>query len=427
MATPARVRLSAPAWVNIPTKGECINSAVISGNGSVVVAGTFCHDYGASTPKQVPPPCSETGTFGTFFYDAAGLEFFHDQFTGWQGVVSVAISRDGSTGASCGWLKTNPDTGFVFAYTVSGAQTSRSLSHYIVGAQGRGNMVALSADGSTLVSGADQLYVFSRSGQGWTGPVIISFPAGDTDDYVTAIGLSGDGTRVVAITANGYVMLASYSGGAWSKAASWKITSGELHAIAISVDGSGFVAGATTSTSGVSGRSDSGTVFYFDTQTFSTSSNPAPGWSLVLAGCNSCRTVALSDDASYFSAAGGAPTELDPPSAGGFVVLGQCANQGSMLWSKPLMRSPNSTSLDSQALFVTVSDGFPDPSPQQPRSPGHFYVFDRNGKDRGIAETNMMNWPMQISADASAVVGGSDDGRVFYWARKTEEGGPLIG
>jgi hypothetical protein len=39
----------------------------------------------------------------------------------------------------------------------------------------------------------------------------------------------------------------------------------------------------------------------------------------------------------------------------------------------------------------------------------------------------MMNWPMQISADASAVVGGSDDGRVFYWARKTEEGGPLIG
>jgi hypothetical protein len=66
MATPARVPLSAPAWVNIPTKGECINSAVISGNGSVVVAGTFCHDYGASTPKQVPPPCSETGTFGTF-------------------------------------------------------------------------------------------------------------------------------------------------------------------------------------------------------------------------------------------------------------------------------------------------------------------------------------------------------------------------
>jgi WD40 repeat protein len=340
----------------------------------------------------------------------------------------VVISRDGSTAASCGWYKkTTQDTGFVFAYGVNGAQTSRTLAYFITGSQARGNMVALSADGSVLAAGADQLYVFNRNGQAWTGPVIIAYPNGDTGDYVTAVGISGDGTRVVALTANGYVMLTSHSGGAWSKAASWKIANGELHAIAISLDGSAFVAGATTSAAGATGKSnDAGTVLYFNTQTFSTSSNPAPGWSQTLAGCNSCRAVALSDDASYFSAAGGAPTELDPPSAGGFVMLGQTANQGSILWGKPLMRSPNSTSLDSQALFVTVSDGFPDPSPQKPLSPGHFYVFDRHGEQRGIATTNMMNWPMQISADASAVVGGSDNGRVFYWKRKTESG-PLIG
>ncbi len=425
MATPASVpSVKPPTWVRIPVKDECINSAAISGDGSIAIAGTYCHLYNQSSPGAGKALCSESATFGTFLYDAQGNEVYADPFAGWQGVVSVAVSRDGSTAASCGWYQTSPDTGFIYGYNVAGSQTTRTLKQYITSSNGRGNMVALSNNGSVLAVGADDLYIFTRNSTGWNAPVVMSCPDPNSADYVTAVGISGDGTQVVATTAKGYIMLASYVNSKWGTPASWQLTNGELHGIAISNDGTTFAAAATTS--GAAKTDDAGTVFYFDTQTFSTSSKPAPAWSIALPNCNSCRAVALSDDGSYFSAAGGAPAGLDPPSAGGFVVLGQTANQGTIVWSKPLLRSPNSTSLDSQARFVTVSDGFPDPSPQQPYSPGHFYVFNQKGESRGIVTTNMMNWPMQISADASAVVGGSDDSRVFYWKRGAGENEAVV-
>ncbi|MCA1626555.1 MAG: hypothetical protein LC742_01120 [Acidobacteria bacterium] len=49
-------------------------------------------------------------------------------------------------------------------------------------------------------------------------------------------------------------------------------------------------------------------------------------------------------------------------------------------------------------------------------TPGHFYLFDRaSGKQLWAFETDNMSWAMQLSADASGIVAGSDNGNVYYF------------
>jgi hypothetical protein len=78
------------------------------------------------------------------------------------------------------------------------------------------------------------------------------------------------------------------------------------------------------------------------------------------------------------------------------------------LWSQPTKRNPNSTSIDSAGSYVTVADGYPD------QAPGDYYLFKSDGTLAGSFATSNMSWPMQISADASAIAAGSDDSNVYY-------------
>ena len=74
-------------------------------------------------------------------------------------------------------------------------------------------------------------------------------------------------------------------------------------------------------------------------------------------------------------------------------------------------------SLDRAGAFVTATDGKPANTHKVDESAGHFYLFDNSaGSLLWSQKTKTMNWPMAISADGRAIVGGSDDGRLFYWA-----------
>jgi hypothetical protein len=79
------------------------------------------------------------------------------------------------------------------------------------------------------------------------------------------------------------------------------------------------------------------------------------------------------------------------------------------LWAQPTKRNPNSTSIDSAGGYVTAADGYPD------QTPGDFYLFAASGSLVGSYPTSNMSWPMQISADASAMAAGSDDSSVYYF------------
>jgi hypothetical protein len=71
---------------------------------------------------------------------------------------------------------------------------------------------------------------------------------------------------------------------------------------------------------------------------------------------------------------------------------------------------PNSTSIDSSGTRITAADGWPN------HKPGTFYLFDGSGNSLGThLVKDEMNWPMQISADGSGIVGGSDNNTLFFF------------
>jgi hypothetical protein len=65
-------------------------------------------------------------------------------------------------------------------------------------------MVAFSSDGSYLVAGSDETYLFSRSGSTWGAPQKLPCAVGDS---VIAVAMSTDGQWIVAGTFKGSVIL----------------------------------------------------------------------------------------------------------------------------------------------------------------------------------------------------------------------------
>ncbi len=369
-----------PIWQDSPitSPAEYINSVAISQDGSVVVAGTYYFPYGGGA-KHSPADAPQI-TVGTFAWNAQGKQLWQDEFQATEGVYWVAVSRDGQWAAAAG--RSTQTQGFVFIYNVaSGARVS---SYYT---STRVNMVAFSSDGSYLVAGADNTYLFTRSGSTWGSPQILQSAAGDS---VIAVGISANGQWIVAGTYMGSVVLVQNTGGNFGAPVAWQAT-GSIHWAAMSADGSTFAAAPSGSS-----------VYCFSAASFPSTRQPA--WSAPLTGCKSCRTVGLSDDGSLVSAGGNVGT------AGKIFLFSNQGASGKQLWVQPTQRNPNSTSLDSAGNYVTAADGYPD------QTPGNFYLFDASGNGLGSYQTNNMSWPMQISADGTAIAAGSDDSNVYYFA-----------
>jgi hypothetical protein len=177
----------------------------ISGDGNVVVAGTFCHLY---QPIPDPPPCLQDAQFGTYIWDAQGNALVADIASTYQGVYWVAASRDGSTAASGGWYSKSPFQGFVAAYDVASQQ--RTLLDTSL--PGRTNMVALSQNGVYLVAANESLYLYmQRDRYSWGAPQILPPPA--PGDYYVAAAISSDGSWIAASTARHTILLVRNSFG----------------------------------------------------------------------------------------------------------------------------------------------------------------------------------------------------------------------
>jgi WD40 repeat protein len=370
-----------PIWQDSPitTPAEYINSVAISQDGGVVVAGTYYFPYGGGGAKHSPADSPQI-TVGTFAWNAQGKQLWQDEFQASEGVYWAAVSRDGKWAAVGG--RSTPSQGFVYIYDVaSGKQVS---SYY---APTRVNMVVFSSDGSYLVAGADKTYLFTRTGSAWGPPQILP---GAAKDNVVAVGISANGEWIVAGTYLGFVVLVQNNAGKFGAPASWQAGSG-IHWAAISADGSTFAAAPGGSS-----------VYCFQTSSFPGTQKPA--WSATLTGCTSCRTVGLCDDGSLVSAGGNIGT------AGKIFLFSNQGTSGKQLWVQPTQRNPNSTSLDSAGKYVTAADGYPD------QTPGDYYLFTAGGSVVGSFQTSNMSWPMQISADGTAIAAGSDDSNVYYFA-----------
>jgi len=396
VAKPEVKSTSPLVWQVVPGQSSYyINSVATSGDGSRNVGGTFFHSYGSSsgalaadvagTPAKGP---SQSGTFGTYCYDRSGNQLWKDEFTGWQGVYWVDISTSGAYAASGGWFSQNPYAGFVRAFD---AATGQRLLDYRT--KQRVNQVALSGDGTWLISAAESLVLFQRG----TGSYqkVAEFPAPSVStgsNYFVTAGLSADGSTVVCADYAGNILLLQTTNQQLTVLKQWKLPNSYSHMVRLAPNGQTFVTGGP-----------SGSFYLFDTAQFISSGQPTITYQTGVSG--SVYSVAVADDGSSFVGVVNASS-----TKGTVYYVGRNGSQGTLLWQYQTAHNPNCAWLNIAKGLLAVADGHPD------GTPGAFYLLNTaNGTLRWQYPTGNMSWPIMISADGSGVLAGSDDSHMYYF------------
>ena len=387
------------------------NSVAISADGSKVVGGTFYYNENGTIPSE---------TVGMFAWDGSGTHLRPPHTysvtalpDARAGVESVAISKDGSWAASGGLM--SPGVGFLHVYDSAGNPTS--LHHFSTAVRG----VALSSDGSYLVAASDVLYVFKRNGNAWSAPVTVADPQGN----VRRVDISDDGQWIATSIDDGWTSLVRNqlgTGGNLSVAGKWQLLPRNpgkpyVQHVAVAGDGSAYAA------AGANGK-----VYYFDIAALQ--NGPlTPRWHHDGWGKSTCRWVAISKDGSHVAAvfsfdpnpaSPNTPSKgrtyflknLDPPGPGG--------KEYDRLWtgSERTAHGPNAVSMGQTSngdYYIAVADG-------TWKTAGGFYLFDGSNGDSKWGgppdhnfSTTEMNYCVAMSADATAIVGGGNDGYVYYF------------
>lgn len=396
-----------------------INSVAISHDGGRVVGGTFLHDYRQRTGKFQPNIQSR---FGTYCFDhtpqkdgknATALALWSDEYDGWDGVFGVAVSGDGRVAAAGGWLEKAGNSvaghtvwGVIRAYNA--ADGTRLLD--FTNLNQRANWVALSQDGNVLAAVADDVYVFVRDGKTFN-PIPLKLGIGITANrYVTGLALHPNGTWLAACDQIGNVYAATIRNDGFREKLMWKAPQKiPFLSVAIAAKTETFVAGGGNSVFlfSLDGMRQKRDPIAFDTtvdQKPETIPPNKPDGRIQ----ENVRWVATSADGTLVSVV--ANRSEGEKGTGALLALRPDGDRLTRLWYQRLDNNPNSTSIDADGRYVAASDGYPTIKPAK------FYLFDaKDGGKRWDFQTNSMNWPMALSANGTAIAGGSDDGTVYYF------------
>jgi len=401
-----------PVWTrDIATNSPpfWVNSVAISSKGDRVMCGTFSHDYSKTTSRFAP---NQPGTFCTSCYDSTGKQLWTDTYVGMDGVFSVAISGNGKVAASGGWLDDTHGMLRVFD-----AATGKKLLDYAEMPQ-RVSTVALSNDGNLLAAASDHVYVFVKSGGKFpAAPSCIPF--GPTD-LLSSVAVHPSGKWIAACGKKGVVCVAELSKGAVSKTYKWTAPEGKLNpddpnsktspmpflAVAIARKSDAFVVGGGdmlywfTLKGMRKGKTPAG----FDTRDANAPTGPTRAGTYQ----DNVRWVGISGNGKRVSV--GVNRLVNKKFTGALYALSVSGGTLKQLWKTLRDSNPNSTSIDDAGKYVSVCDGFP------VTDPGNFAVYDaKGGNKRWDYEVTNMNWPMFISANGTAIAGGGDDGKLYYF------------
>jgi WD40 repeat protein len=380
-----------PKWTAVPTAGLQINSVAISPDGALSLCGTS-NEF-------------STGQFGMYCYYSDGTLAWQRAVTGTdatQGVFWVALSRDKRFAAAGG--ETAKDIGFL---TICDAANGNVLLNVQNGLPGRVNQVSFSNDGTLLLaafSNALQLYKLQPAG---TFALHSTATIATALDCISAV-IAGDGSRVWAAAINygttpysGQVECLEIRGGLFSIVNTYPLAAGAMR-IATTSDGLHAAAALHTGGCALFKASQTGTPAWTYTPT-------EPTLSLAYA------IDVTQTDAGDIVVACGTNTTGD----GGFLYVVDADPLPQLRWISSLQYSANpGVCLDRNADLVTATDGKPKGSgvAATPESPGNFYLFDgQSGAQLWQYPTALMNWPMVITPDGTAALGGSDDGTLCYW------------
>lgn len=391
----------APAWKISPAGGKYfINSVAVSADGGRVVGGTFYHHYGPAESRRAPAvaptpsgggqPSPDDGTFGVYCYDGAGRLQWKDEFAGWQGVYWVALSADGARAAAGGFMSPSAPQGFVRAYD-AGNQGRLLLSQPT---QQRVNQVALSGDGTWLVSAAETLLLFRYDAVAGAYVQAAEFPPGNRDGIVNAA-ISADGLTVIYADYAGHIGVFANETGRLVLRARWKVPGGTkedfCHMLGLTPDGKAFVAGGAN-----------GSFYFSSVAEFIAAGRPAITDSTNVRGA--VYGVAIAENGGMFAGV------LNSGTAGQAYLVPVPPGAAGRPRHFALERNPNSAAINAAHRLFAIADGHPD------GTPGHFYLFDTvTGALRWKFQTGNMSWPIVLAANGSAVVGGSDDSHIYYF------------
>ncbi len=401
-----------PVWKISPGGVDrFINSVAVSADGSKVVGGTFYHKYSGAESRRGPVPSGgpvtpspNTGTFGTYCYNTAGTLLWKNEFTGWQGVYWVAVSADGTKAASGGLMTQSPQAGFVRAFDATAGTLLLDYPTLL-----RVNQVALSGDGTWLVSAAETLVLFKFDSTTAQYAKAAEFTPttspglGSDSNGVVSVGLSLDGTTIVFADYAGHLGVLSNANGTLTLLKQWKLPGDKgsdfCHMVDLTPDGKAFAAGGSL-----------GVFYQCNTAQFVAEGRPTCTYSTSLP--EAVYGVAISADGSVFAGV------VNAGQAGRAYVVSVVDNAPQMTTLFTLQRNPNSASLNLAHGLFAVADGHPD------GTPGHFYLYSQvigpgvpivGPILRWIYQTGNMSWPVVISANGNAVVGGSDDTYIYYF------------
>jgi WD40 repeat protein len=392
----------APTWKISPGGPDrLINSVAVSADGARVVGGTFYHNYGATESRRGPArpasgaPPSELGKFGVYCYNATGTQEWRDEFEGWQGVYWVALSANGARAAAGGFMSQQSPQGFVRAYDANNG--GRQL--LAVQTKERVNQVALSADGSSLIAAAETLMLFRYVAAKNAYEKFGEFKSASGKAFVSAA-ISADGSTVVYADYGGEVgvMCNLDSSGYFTPMARWHVPGTQAgdfcHMLDLSPDGKYFAAGGAK-----------GLFYFFDVSDFVARGGPTQHYDTSVKGA--VYGVAVAGNGSLFAGV----VNRDDAGVGYLITV---ANQGAKQFTT--LHNPNCVVLNATHGMMAVADGHSsDIHPEQ--DAGRFYLFDTaTGAQRWSCPTAKMSWPIAIAANNGAVVGGSDDSYIYYFA-----------
>lgn len=384
-----------PTWQTPVTSSLQVNSVAISADGQRCV-------YGSSSEFG-------SGQFDVFCYNGRGNQLWQWPFSqpnATQGVFWVAISNNGKFAAAGGEVA--KDSGKLVAYSVTNGDQLLNVS---VGS--RVNQVSLSDNGQYLLAvfgSTVKLYSLNSNQTAYTQTSEISL----SPYYLNSAVLANDGNSaaVSAMLYSDDENASSTSGAVFN----YSVDNGQLNQLSKhDLDDAGPMRVAITQNGECFGASlhDGSCIVYRLANTESPLWHYTPSVSRLSVAY--ALDMTLNPGGQLIVACG---ANIYGGKNGGYLYLLTSFWQGEgyepqLLWDTELEFAANpGVSLDSNAIYVTATDGKPSDPPQE--SPGNFYLYKVSTQEQLLDYgTSQMNWPMMLAADGSAVFGGSDDGAVY--------------
>jgi hypothetical protein len=377
---------SAPAlpveWVRTPHTDRWIQSACLADGGRRIYAASFAAPTGRGMRRR-PEPCDHA----VFALDQFGAMIWRDVCSHFEGVHSLASSRDGNTVAAGGWYSSDPWAGFVTAWSGSGM---RLLSWNE--APSRIDEVALSADGLTLVALGEALHLFARK-PGSPFPsqptATVELPGGCGPQLT----IDASGKWIATTDAEGSVYLFEHDAGTIAaRRYVWETVVMGATRIALSADGDWLLVGTAD-----------GVLHMFNRPTFIATNRPV--WTYPVLETAAPTGLAISRDGSELVAL------YERGDGGSVYLLGNRDGAPHLYWSKPTKHTPTVARIGGsgrESRWVAVADA-------DPRgASGNFYAFESaTGLLAGAHSCVAGCWALAIDEQASRLVGGSDDGSVY--------------